>query len=149
MSTTFDTQTDWYALWMKQSKIFFDTANEKLHDLFSQEKLNHPEDHLKQIRLWLETLKNQWEMAKSHEQQKNVQAYWNMMMKMYQEASDLLLKQWIKRSQDENPIKSVRELYELWLNCCHETYQKSIRSKAFQDVYGEFFNAAVKYWQSV
>lgn len=140
----FDFNTNWYELWMKQSKNFFETANENLKDMFEKSKYVNPEDHLKQINQWLEMLKNQWQFIQFTEEQKRYQSQW---MEMCSDASDLMLKQWIKRAQEDNPVKNIRELYELWLNCCHEIYQKLLQSKAYQEPYGEFMNAAMKFWK--
>lgn len=144
----FDFNTNWYDLWMKQSKDFFTSADDNLKDMFSKGTYANPQDHLEQINEWLEKLKHQWEFTQLTEEQKVYQTYWKTMSKMCSDASDMMVEQWIKRSQEKNPIKTVHELYELWLNCCHEIYQKSVKSKAYQDAYGEFMNAAFKFWKS-
>ena|SRR3990167_10455630 len=149
MTTSFDTHTDWYALWMKQSKIFFDTANENLQDIFTTEKLIRPEEHLAQIQNWMENLNRQWGVHQPADDQEAYQAYWRMMARMCNDASALLLDQWMQRSREDNPIKTIRELYELWLSCCHDVYQRSVRSKNYQDMYGDLMNASIKFWQSV
>jgi Poly(R)-hydroxyalkanoic acid synthase subunit (PHA_synth_III_E) len=144
----FDFNTNWYDLWMKQSKEFFDSADKNLKDVFGHGAAANPEDHLKQIQQWLETLKNQWQFAQLNEQQRAYETYWKSMMKMCSDASDKMLSEWIKRSHDNNPIKNVQELYELWLNCCHEVYQKAMHTKSHQEVYGEMMDAALKFWKS-
>lgn len=144
----FDFNTNWYELWMKQSKEFFDSANKNLNELFGANTFANPEDHLKQIQQWLDTLKSQWQFIQLNEQQKAYENYWKSMAKMCTDASDLLLGQWIKRSQEQKPIKDVHELYELWLNCCHQVYEKSMQSKSYQETYSEFMQAALKFWKS-
>lgn len=139
---------NWYELWMKQSKEFFETADKNLKDLFNKGAFVNPEDHLKQIQEWMDTLKNQWQFNQLNDQQKAFENYWKTMMKMCNDASDMMLQEWIRRSRDQHPVKSIHELYELWLNCCHEIYQKSTHSKTYQETYGEFMNAAMKYWKS-
>lgn len=143
----FDANTNWYEMWMKQSKDFYSSADSNLKDMFSKGAFEKPEDHLKQINKWIETLKSQWEFSQLTSEQKMYQTYVKMMGKMCSDASDMMVEQWIKRSHEENPVKSIRELYELWLNCCHEVYQKSLQSKAYQDVYGELMNGAFKFWK--
>ena len=143
----FDFNTNWYDLWMKQSKQFFETANDNLQDMFTKNKFVKPEDNLQQINVWLDKLKSQWENNQLTDEQKPFEAYWKMMSKMCSDATELMLNQWIKRSQEDNPIKTIRELYELWLSSCHEVYQKSLQSKAFQDAYNEFTQSAFKYWK--
>jgi hypothetical protein len=141
-------KTNWYDLWMKQSKEFFDTADKNLKDLFNKSTFPNPEDHLKQIQKWLDALKTQWQFTQLTDQQKMYENYWKMMSKMCSDASDMLVGQWIKRNREQDPIKNTRELYELWLNCCQEVYEKAMHSAAYQKAYGDFMNAALKYWKS-
>lgn len=140
--------TNWYELWMKQSKEFFETADKNLKDLFGKNTSASPEDQLKQMQKWLEMWKGQWQCSPLTTQQKAFENYWKSMTKLCNDASEMMIKEWIKRSQDQNPIKNTRELYELWLSCCHDVYQKSTHSKDYQEAYGDFMNAALKFWQS-
>lgn len=141
-------EINWYELWIKQSKDFFETAEKNLKDLFPQNGFAHPEEHLKQINDWLETLKNQWRFSQLNEQQRVFETYWQATNKMYSEACDLMLAQWIQRSHEDNPVKNIRDLYELWLNCCQEIYKKSMSSKDFQQTYGDYMNAVLHFWKS-
>jgi hypothetical protein len=163
---------NWYEIWMKQSKEFFDSANQHLSDIFtahtqfnpqtqfdpqakfdphasfnSKAQLN-PQEQIKQFYAWLETLKNQWQVNQLGEAQKAQQNYWQAMQKMCLDAADLMLKQWMQRNQEDNPIKNVRELYEVWLNCCHEVYAQAMHSKDYQQAYGEFMNASIHFWKA-
>lgn len=144
----FDFNTNWYELWMKQSKEFFESANENLKGLFDTNASINPEDHLKQIRTWLDSLKSQWQFIQLNEQQKTYENYWKTMSQMCSDASDRMVEQWIKRSQEQKPVKDIRELYELWLNCCNEVYEKAMHSKSYQESYSEFMKAALKFWKS-
>lgn len=139
---------NWYELWMNQSKAFFESADKNLKDVFGQGAGANPEEHLKQIQQWLETLKNQWQVTQLTEQQKHYAEYWKTMSKMCSDANDMLLNQWIKRTREKHPIQNTHELYELWLNCCSEVYQKAMHSKSYQDAYGEFMNAALQFWKN-
>lgn len=139
---------NWYDVWMKQSKEFFESANKNLNGVFMPGVSSNPEDHQAQVQEWLETLKKQWQFTHLTEEQKAFANYWQAMAKMCSDASDLMLQQWIKRSQDKNPIKNVHELYELWLQACQEVYQKSLQTNVYQDAYGEFMKAAMQFWKS-
>lgn len=143
-----DTHTNWYELWMKQSKDFFDSANKNLSNIFTKNAKVNPEEQLKQINQWLEAMKTQWEFSQLTEEQKVYATYWKTMSKMYQDASDLLLVEWIKRTREKNPVSSVRELYEMWLRCCQEIHEKSLRTKSYQESYGEFMSTAFKFWKN-
>ena len=138
---------DWYDLWAKQSKEFFANTEDKLQEMFAKNTSNNPDEYLKQMHEWLETFKKQWEFSQLTDEQKTYRAYWMMMSKLYNEASSLMIEQWTRRIQEQNPIKSVRELYDLWLKSCQEVYQKAFSTNSYQDI-GEMMNSAVKFWQS-
>lgn len=144
----FDFNTNWYEIWMKQSKEFFESAEKNLKDVFERSGVSNPEDQFKKMQDWQGMLKKQWQFLQLDEQQKAFENYWKAMMKMSMEASDMMVEQWKKRMNTDHPVKDVRELYDLWLNCCHEIYQKGIQSKSYQEAYGEFMNAAIKFWKS-
>ena len=59
-----------------------------------------------------------------------------------------MMREWIKRTNDNNPVKNIQELYDLWLNACHEMYQDLLKSKNYQATYSEFMNKALKFWES-
>lgn len=139
---------NWYDLWMKQSKEFFDSAEKNLKGMFNPEAYANPQDHIKQINEWLDTMRNKWQVNQLNEQQKAFENYWKIMFKMFNEASDKMVNLWMQRSTGNNPVKNVRELYELWLNCCNEVYKNAMQSKSYQETYGEFMNAAIHYWKS-
>lgn len=147
--TKFDFNNNWYDLWMKQSKEFFETAEKNLKGIFDQKNFANPEEHLTEIRHWLDMMKSQWQFVQLNEQQKAFEKYWQTMSKMCTDAYDLMIEKWVARTRANNPVKDVHELYELWLNCCQEVYQKSMHSQTYQDAYGEYMNAALKYWKSV
>jgi hypothetical protein len=141
----FDLQ--WYEQWMQQSKTFFESANANLGNVFTQGKTPNPEDHLTAIQQWLEMLKTQWSEAIPTNEQASGNMNWKVMSQMCQEAANMLLEQWIKRTKSQEPINNVRDLYELWLQCCQSVYQKSLRTESFQTAYGEWMNAALKWWR--
>lgn len=144
---SFDFYVNWYDIWTKQSKEFFETANDHLQDLFAKNAVLNPEDHLSQINAWLDHLKSQWGLASFNIEQESYQLYLTMMNKIFSEAAELMIKKWIKRTEDNVPIKNIVELYELWLACCHEAYQKSIYTKTHQEMYGDMMNSAIKFWK--
>ncbi len=46
------TNTNWYELWMKQSKDFFDMTEKNLQDIFNQENLSNSQEQLKKMDEW-------------------------------------------------------------------------------------------------
>lgn len=145
---TFDFSTNWYEVWMKQSKQFFETADKNLKGMFEKGSSVNPEDHLKQIQQWLDNLKAQWQFTQLTEQQRKYENYWKMMIHMCNEASELMLQEWIKRAHEPNPVKNIHDLYELWLNCCQKVYEKSMHTPHHQDFYGDYMNAVIQFWKS-
>lgn len=134
-----------YELWMEQSKDFFTTSEEYLNGLFKENKIVNPEEHIAHIETWINMMKQQWQMTEAgHE----LQDYWNTMTRICSDAADLMLDEWRRSMHDEIPIQNIQQLYQLWLNCCHEIYQRSVHSKVFQDAYGEFMNRAFYFWKN-
>jgi hypothetical protein len=144
----FDFSTDWYELWMKQSKEFFETAEKNFKGSIDQGSFPNPDEHMKQIQQWLDALKNQWQFVSLNEHQKVYEQYWKNMAKMCNDASLLMLEQWKKRTHEQKPIKDIYELYDLWLASCHEIYENAMRTKSYQEAYAEFMKAALKFWKS-
>ncbi|MBA3661406.1 MAG: hypothetical protein H0W64_06740 [Gammaproteobacteria bacterium] len=140
--------SDWYNLCMQQSKEFFSSADENLKNFFATDGYLNPEDNLKKITEWLNTLKNQWSFLQFPDDQDGNAIYWKNMNKMCHEASDLMVEQWVKRTRSQRPIRNVHELYQLWLECCQEVYQRSLQTNASPEKYGELMNAAFYFWKN-
>lgn len=138
---------DWQKLWISQSKEFFESAEKNLKDIFNAKTFN-PEEQMDQIQEWIESFKKQWEMSTLTTEEKAYRAYMKVMTEVYNNAANLLQKNWIKRIKNQKPITNVRELYELWLDCCQEVYEEALRSKAYQEAFTEFMNSAFKLWKS-
>ncbi len=147
--TGFEFNQNLYDMWMEQTKQFFNSADNNLQGLFSKNAFVDPQEHMQQIQKWLDTLQSQWNVMNLNQQQMPLQKYWKAMAEMSTEASELMLKEWIKRTKDDKPIKDVRELYDLWLSCCHEIYAKKIHQPDYQEMYGEFMNAAMTFWKTM
>lgn len=141
--------TDWYDLWMQQSKQFFTATEQNLNDILSKQHNFDPNQNMKQVQAWLDLLKQNWQAGAMFGQQKAFESYYNMMMKMYNESASMMMEQWKQRYQEQNPIKDTRELYELWLDCCNEVYQKNMKSNVYQQNFAEVINAMVKFWKSM
>lgn len=101
---------------------------------------------LKDVQAWLDKLKHDWESIALPNKQ---QDYWRMMTEVHQQASEKLLEEWRRRAETTQAIQTMHELYELWLDYCHQAQQKILKSSSFQDAYGEWMNATAKLWQSV
>jgi class III poly(R)-hydroxyalkanoic acid synthase PhaE subunit len=52
-----------------------------------------------------------------------------------------LSKKIIDRAEQGEEIKSLREAYDLWVDCCEEAYNDIVFTKAYQDAYGSLVNA--------
>jgi len=134
-----------YELWMEQSRDFITTADQNLRGIFTNSKTANPENHIAQIQAWMEVMKQQWEFAQAaHEQQE----YWQMMTTICNDAADLMLQEWVRLSREGKPVLSIQELYQIWLNCCNEVYQKSLQTPSFHNAYGEFMKTAFRFWKN-
>ena len=140
--------TDWYNVWLKQSRAFYESADQNLQGMFNNKTPINPEEHLEQIQAWLASMKNQWDFSQLSDNQKIFADYWQGVAKTCNEACDLLLQEWIKQSKEKKAIRSIKELYDMWLNCCQTIYQQSLQTKAYQESYGDFMNAAMTFWKS-
>lgn len=71
------------------------------------------------------------------------QELWMKPMKAYFETMsgqvfDMMMAQWMQRAREENPIKTSQELYDLWLNSCHDIYQKMLKSEPYQKAFNDW-----------
>ncbi|HLB41910.1 MAG TPA: poly(R)-hydroxyalkanoic acid synthase subunit PhaE [Gammaproteobacteria bacterium] len=148
MTTTFDKQVDWYALWIKQSKTFFEASEKNFNGLFDKQTSLGSEEQVQLMRQCLDIFKQQWEFMQLTEEQKAHQVYLRLLKKMYSDASELMFDQWSNRLKQENPIKNINELLDLWLHCCQATYQNMLHSQSFQEAYNDWMNAALRFWES-
>lgn len=145
--TKFD--TDWYDLWMQQSKQFFAATEQHLHDMFDKYQQFDPKQNTHQVQAWLDMLKQNWQAGVMGGQQKAFEMYYNMMMKMYNESANMMLEQWKQRYEEQNPIKNASELYELWLNCCNEVYKNNLNNNVYQQNFADMINTMAKFWKSM
>lgn len=143
----FDFNQNWYEIWMNQSKAFLASAEANLSQLFNGKSPVDPLEHMQQIQAWLSALQSQWNVMNVGKTPDNFHSYWQQMGALSQQATDEMMKEWVKRTKSNQPITNIQELYQLWLDCCHEVYAKAIRSADYQKMYGEFMNAALKLWK--
>lgn len=134
-----------YELWMDQSREFFTTADEYLKNMFSKNMSVDPEENIERIQSWLKVMKQNWNTTQSEKDQKD---YWQAMTKICNEAADLMLQEWIRLGRDNKPVNSIQDLYQLWMRCCSDVYQRSLLTKNFQDAYGDFMNTAFNFWNN-
>lgn len=139
---------EWLEIWMKQGNVFLESAQKNLKEIFGSETLGNPQDHWKQIEGWINNLNKQWQSNPMGDQQGIYQDYWKWVAKTCTDATNLMSQEWLKRSQDDHKIQSVRELYELWLECCQDAYRNSVQSNSFQKTYTDMMNATLKLWKS-
>lgn len=140
--------TDWYSIWLNQSRAFYESANQHLQKLFETQQEFNPEEHADQVKAWLESMKKQWDFTNLSKNQGDFAQYWQSIAQVSAEASDMLLQEWIKRAREHNPVKSTKELYEMWLNCCQSIYQESLKNEQYHHNYSDFVNTAMKFWKS-
>lgn len=145
--TNFDNQFDWYGLWTKQSKNYFDAVEKNFNKLFVKEKSSTIEEQLQMMQQCLEMFKQQWEQIHSSQNDQAHQVYFKMLQKMYNDACELMFEQWSNRLKQNDPVQNIKELYELWLHCCQATYQNTLHSKSFQDANEDWMKAGMRFWE--
>lgn len=135
-----------YDMWFKQSQDFYKSAEAHLKNFFETQQPFNPEQHLEAVQQWLAMLRDQWQQQQLGAQQQQFAEYWQRAANLSNEAADLMLKEWIKRTQQNEPIQNIRELYELWIQCCHTVYERAMQTKAYQETFGKWMNDALKFW---
>lgn len=146
---THEEEKDWVEVWMKQSQIFNDIANQQLKHFFEQGHYLHPEKHMEVINHWLDELKKQWHFSPFGNHLDSYEKYHKLMLEMMSKSSQLLLQRWMAIAKTDQPVSNIRDLYELWLSCCHDVYSEEMHTKAYQDVYSEWMNNVVRFWKSM
>lgn len=141
-------QSDWYGLWMEQYQVFLDTGNKYLKSCFVENETINPETHLNEIQEWLQALREKWQTQPGMTVPPGQEAYWESMQKVFSEAADWMVSEWRRRANEQNPLTSIKELYVLWLTGCQEIQRKWLRTKQYQDMYGDMLNMAMQYWQT-
>jgi hypothetical protein len=144
-----DQAKEWSNIWMQQSKLFNEIAKEQLQYFFDQGHYKQPDKHMDVIHEWLSILTKQWNFSPYNEQLKSYEQYTNLMNDMMLKTSQMLLDRWIAIAKTNQPINNVRDLYELWLSCCHDVYSETMHTKAYQDVYGELMNQTLQFWKTM
>ena len=139
---------DWQKLWLDQSKIFMEITNKSLQDLFNQQSQFNPQQHLQQMQAWAELMNKQWLEVCSSCTNADQERYWEAVAQTSKQACDLMLQQWQQKLTNDQPIKSAKELYELWLSACHDIHMKNIQSNAYQMMYGDMLNNAMQFWKT-
>ena len=70
-----------------------------------------------------------------------LQEYTQLHSKAGIDTLERLSKKVIVRAEQGEEIKSLREIYDLWVDCCEEAYNDLVFTKEYQDVYGRLINA--------
>lgn len=137
---------NWYELWMKQNNEFFKTSEEYLTQLFANEKIVDPEQHMELITKWTKSLQQHWEKLSLDTEQKMFENYWKWLTKLNAQASEKTINEWITKNKTENPIKSIKDLYELWLSCSRQIYEEALQNPAYLKAYNDFITSSMKCW---
>ena len=70
------------------------------------------------------------------------QKYAAFFVEVNKQSLDLMQQRLVDRTQvEQKPITTVRELYDLWIECSEETYTKNVLTEEYAEAYGEMINA--------
>jgi hypothetical protein len=70
--------------------------------------------------------------------------YFNQLRDTATEALDLMEQRLNERAAAGKTISSLRELYNLWVDCNEETYSRMLRSSAYGELNGRLFNTLLR-----
>lgn len=70
-----------------------------------------------------------------------LQEYTQLHSKVGIDTLERLSKKLIARAEKNAEIKTLRELYDLWVDCCEEAYNDIVFTEQYQDAYGHLINA--------
>jgi class III poly(R)-hydroxyalkanoic acid synthase PhaE subunit len=70
-----------------------------------------------------------------------LQEYTQLHSKAGIDTLERLSKKIIDRAEKGEEIKSLREIYDLWVDCCEEAYNDIVFTEEYQDAYGHVVNA--------
>jgi polyhydroxyalkanoate synthase subunit PhaE len=70
-----------------------------------------------------------------------LQEYTQLLSKAGIDTLERLSKKVIDRAKKGGEIKSLREIYDLWVDCCEEAYNDIVFTEEYQDAYGHLINA--------
>ncbi len=73
--------------------------------------------------------------------EKAFQRYFATFMEMGKRSVDLLQKRLHERTANNQPITSIRELYNLWVDCSEEEYGTYVMTDEYAEIHGELINA--------
>ncbi len=88
----------------------------------------------------------------THEQQRKLLRLWMDYHRAYQdyieahhrvakEAVERLTQKMIERAEAGEPLQSMREVYDLWIDCAEDAYADFAYSEEYQEVYGRLINS--------
>jgi class III poly(R)-hydroxyalkanoic acid synthase PhaE subunit len=70
-----------------------------------------------------------------------LQEYTQLHSKAGIDTLERLSKKVIGRAEKGEEIKNLREIYDLWVDCCEEAYNDIVFTEVYQDAYGSLINA--------
>ena len=137
----------WQAFWFKQSKQFFDTANEHLKDIFKEKSVD-PNDYLDEINEWLADFQKKWQATFTDLSSSEPISYLTTLNKIFNQTTKLFIKKWAKKNKGKNPIENMIGLYELWIASCQEAFKKYQETEDYQNAYAELIHSAIQFWKT-
>lgn len=139
---------EWQKIWLNQGKIFMDTANAHLKNMFTDPLSTNADTYVTQMQTWISDMNQKWDelsqLAAGDAQAK----LWQAMADIAKQANATMLAEWQKRMNDGEPVKSIQELYSLWLTLCNDIYLKNMQDSRYQAMYGEMLSNTMQYWMN-
>jgi|GEM_PF-4713645 len=137
-----------HEVWLKQSKQFFEQSLPLLDRFFSSsftdvDKALFALDEM--IYYFKAQIKSQGIFFHfippiSSQHQGDFPQYFSLLSDMTDEVVDLLHEKMREKIKNNSSPQSMREFYELWLECSDQVYQKWLHSDKFLSAFGEIMN---------
>ena len=73
--------------------------------------------------------------------QKAHQKYTSFFVEINKQSLDCMRDRLLARTQEDEPITSVRGLYDLWIDCSEQVYARNVMTEDYAKMHGEMINA--------
>lgn len=139
-------------IWLKQSKQFFEQSLPLLDQYFAtpaadeEQALFALDEMIYYFKAQIKTQQSFFNFLPpiSVTQQAVFPKYFSLLSEMTDEAVDLLHEKMRAKIKKNTSPQSLRDFYELWLECGEEIYEKWLHTDKFLAAFGEIMNGMFK-----
>lgn len=141
-----------HEVWLKQSKQFFEKSLPLLDYYFARSYVSEEEalfgldEMIYYFKAHINSEQSFFNFIPqiSASNQQTFPKYFSLLSTMTDEAVNLLHEKMREKIKKQQAPQSLRDFYELWLECGETVYQKWLHTEAFLSVFGEMMNGMVR-----